>query len=608
MATNTNSVEYTGINLQYIDTEAGMNLTEILSNINTAINDMNPAPDYSGYNLYCLRPTYTITNTQQFAESISDYVCTFHDDFDTFVGTTYANDQNVLTTAIEGLQEPELTYAPFSITTADLIGTVYTKLFTGFNTLGFNTVTSTLDPYTANWATLSITPSHSIVTTWNNVIAYLDNLADDVADKQDELPTFDNSSNCLGGTGTDTIVETVDLITTYICLLPEFDAGDITWGGVSTQTDLQDTVQAIINSISSLLTNAVVAAGDSSLTLSAVGTTYQGKKLVVNQAWSGLYKVMTDSSDSAPGFLEDKIESSDNSITITPAASPGDPIDITIANPPDYKIKVNTNDTNPDYIAAKIPSTSGTWGLGLTSATSTDSLQLLLTVIMNNPTVFATNFFDLVETSPELLARFCQIKDMCNGCICDVVTDFIVSIDTETGVFTMTWVAGPNNDYQIAKYRQQGAANWVSNVNITPTNPLADDATTVDVKNLLTNTVYEFQVDSICSDVAHSSIYESIIYEEPVLSTGVVGGVISVTQDPLPTIEIVDYRLKNNNDTVLQNASVTGSNPSHSFTSVSAGTYKVDWRFGTTINGVMLYSTDPSQEGAWYQETGIVVS
>jgi hypothetical protein len=83
----------------------------------------------------------------------------------------------------------------------------------------------------------------------------------------------------------------------------------------------------------------------------------------------------------------------------------------------------------------------------------------------------------------------------------------------------------------------------------------------------------------------------------------VVAGVISIAQNPLPTIDNVFYRLKNAGMTVIQNVTATGLNPIASFTAVASGNYHVEFRYGTLVNGVTIYSDDVSQLNAWCTAT-----
>ena len=67
-------VTYTGVATTTVPILPNQNLQTILQNIDISIAAHNTAPDYSGYNLYCVKQTDGIThptNTQNFAEGIS---------------------------------------------------------------------------------------------------------------------------------------------------------------------------------------------------------------------------------------------------------------------------------------------------------------------------------------------------------------------------------------------------------------------------------------------------------------------------------------------------------------------------------------------------------
>lgn len=605
-------VIYTGVSLPYINVVStdNDNLQVILGKINTAINASSAAPNYSGYNLYCITQTDGSThptNTQNFAEGISKIVCDNKDEYDTFVGTQYIADQLVLTTAIEGLQEPALTYVPFGITSADLIGTVYTKMFTGFNTFGFNTLTSTTDPYTASWGTLSITPSHSVITTWNNVITYLSTMASTVAGKQATLATYDNTANCLAGGATDSITTTMTAVISYLCDLPEFDVSSITFGGVTPGSDLETTVQEIIDSTNYLLTNAVVAVG-TGLLLTSVSGTYDGKSIAIDPTYSGLFKVKVSSDDTTGNYVENKIVAG-TGISVT-TLSPGgnETFQITNSLPATGKVFVNEDDPTENYLVEKIPNAyNAEWGIGVAPTVSTDDTQLLITPFLNPDVAFAA-MMAYISNTPALFSQFQALVNQTDGGACTAPTSLSVVINVAD--FDLTWTASGTADSQNVKYREKGSVNWLLTPNIDAANPQTDSATTATVENLNVNTIYEFAVDSVCAGggLGTSNVYEMVLYDCATLVDEVTSQVISVTQNPLATIDTIDYRLVNAGLVVIQSATVSAQEPSHTFTAVSAGTYTVDWRYNATVNGVTLSSDDVSQLGAWCSSGSIVVS
>lgn len=576
---------YTGTNTTNVPITANQNLETILQHIDTAIGTSNSAPNYTSFNLHCLRPTYTITNTQQFAESITDFLCTFSANYTTFSGTTYPAAISTITTAINGLQDPALTYSPFSITNTDGIQTVYSKMFTGFTA-----ISTSIDPYTANWSTLSITPSHSVVTTWNNVISYVSGLATTVAGKQAALGTFDNSSNCLAGGATDSISTTVNLLRSYICTLTGYSSGSITWGCVSSSDTLTGALNNIISTLSSVATNYLsnVGTGLIRTTAGACG----GYVASVDTTWNGLYQVMVDDADSSPDYLVNKIESTDSSITIS---NTGTALNLSVATSPNSnKLKVNSGDTSPDYLANKVIAGSGSWGIGLNISVVNNQLALSPNVISN--TSMIQSFISAVADDPDLLSAFgVLVSQAINSNTCAAPTALSVTITS--GVPTLSWTPGDGSVEQITRWRQRGSTDWRNDLWTTP-NPLSNEVTSNVFNIPATNTVFQLSVLNNCSTGSGaSSIFETIVFACQTVISSVSSGVITVTQSPLPFVDNIYYELYEGSSS-KQTVVATGISPTVSFASVSSGSYVVKWYYASTINGVTLNSTDSSQLNA----------
>lgn len=606
------TVTYSGVSLPYISVTAGMNLQTILQNINTAINNSSSAPDYSGYNLYCVTQTDGTshpTNTQNFSEGISKILCALQTAYNTFTTTTYTTAISTLTTSINGILSPALTYVPFAITSADSLATVYSKLFSGFNSFGFNTSTSTFDPFTSNWSTLSISPSHSTITTWNNVIAYLSTLTTTVSGKQASIGTFNNSGNCLstiGGTSADSLTTTIGLLTTFTCSLSSsaFNAGSITWGCVSSQSNLQNSIQALVSSISSVINNYVAGAG-TGLAISTIGSCL-GKSLAIDTTYTQLYKVMLSSDAyTNAGFLNNKVTSSDSSITI---AISGNLLNFTVTTPVDHKVMVNSSDPTPGYLIDKIPSLAGNWGLSIIIGPSSNNTQLILTPSVTNPSLFVQNLISTISEDSALLSQWCNLMATCSACTCNSATD--LSVVVSGAAFDATWTAGSGVATQTFQYRIKTTGTWVSNTGINPSNPMSGSNQTATITGLSSNTVYQFQVLSNCcgTTTAISNTEEGIIYAKVNLTTGVASGVISGSQTTMSSVQIVEFNLYNiNTSTIIQTVNATGTNPTVAFTSVGSGAYSIKYRYGTMINSSLLYSDDPSQSGALYATGTITV-
>lgn len=608
MALDTKNVQYNGVNTDNIPMQKGQALELILQNIDTSINTHNTAPNYSTYNLgpyfgYTVTETDGVThptNTQNFAEGISKILGKTQSDLYTFTGTTYVTNQGVLTTAINGLQLPSLTYAPFSITNGMTVTQVWNASFTGFTA-----ILAALNPSGGNWGTLSITPPTTVTTGFNSLIAYLSTLTTTVSGKQATIATINNSANVLtgsGGTSTDTVRTTATLLTTYVTTLPTFSSGSITWGCVSSASGLQNTMQSAINSISSLITNTVVAAG-TGLSIATVGSCL-GKSLAINPAYTQLYKVMvTGDAYTDANVLDQKITSGDGSITLSVT---GNKLDLSVTTPATNKVKINASDSTANYLANKIPSSSGTWGLAIISQASGDNSTLVLTPQVNNGNLLAQNLMSLIQDDPTLLIQFSNLVASSQNVPGAGITDLVV---TKTGsTFVYTWTAQSGNSQQ-AKHRPRSSNLWYTN-DLSPADPLSAVAVTTTQSSVPINDPQQFQVDTVYNTgLIGSNIYECIKYTCQADTHGHVGGVINISQSAMTTIDIIEYRLILNAGSVLQQTIITdGNNPAVAFNSVGAGTYHVEWRYGTLINGATLYSDDASQLNAMCSSSNIVIT
>ena len=620
MAYDSSLVVYNSVPLTTINVTPGMDLQTALQNINIAV-ATTITPNYALFN-YGPYSGFTIQNTsggpittlQQFVEGISKTVCVVENDLYTFTLTTYPANQAILSSTISALQVPGLAYTysagglSISIANTDDQLTILTKLA---NAIG-DTGDILAEPGNA-WSLLPITPDPTnIYDAFNELINYNITQNSVIAGKEASIGTFNNSINCLstiGGTSTDTAGETIDLLTQYTCALDKFDAASInlTVSCLTAQADLQDWIQQLVNIADTNAASAYVAV-DSSMTVTSLGAC-SGNRIGVNPAWTGLRNVAASIQDTTPGDLTDKLAAGANVsfTTLNPGAN--EQIEISVPLPTLNKVAVNSLDATPDYLAAKITPAYGNWGLSTSVLTSTNNDQLVISTVVTDPFTLAQNLINYISTDPVLLAAFCALKTQCDGCQCLAATAFTVTVDLINTEFDLFWAAGTSlGETQTVTYREQGATAWISSANITAPNPQVYTTTSAVVANLNTNTVYEFQIVSNCgTGPNYSAIVTGIIYSQQTLTDGVNTGVISVNQASMPTVDIIEYTLVDSVLTPIETVSATGTNPVGVFTAQASGTYYVQYRYGTLINGVTLYSDDPSQAGIFYQSSGILI-
>lgn len=418
---NANSIIYTGLRLNNIDVDPNTALDDILELIDTAIGSgAGSSPNYSGYNLYCIVQTDGSThptNTQNFAEGISKIVCQLSTDFEDFVDNTYTDAITELTDGLNTIQLPELTYSPFSIVDTDTYIQVWNKSFTGFTA-----IINSIKPNSANWSDLGISTPTSIVAAFNSLIAYEETQDTETATKQDSLGTFDTSS--IGGTTGVAPITTINALISYAAALPEYDSSNITFDCITPGGDLESDIQSIINKVELIAEDALMDV-DTGLTKTQVSSC-NGYSVGIDDTWEGLYKVAVDQTDAAAGdggFLEDKIESTDSTVTIT---NTGSTLNLSVpASASVNKVKVNSGAT-AQFLVDALPSTGGDWGIYLTATVSGN--QLLLSPTVNNPSLFAMNLLAVISQDEDLKVQFCSLINSCSTCSCSPATDLTLSI------------------------------------------------------------------------------------------------------------------------------------------------------------------------------------
>lgn len=624
MAYDSSLVVYNSVTLSTINVTPGMDLQTALQNINTAV-ATTITPNYALFN-YGPYSGYTILNTsggpittlQQFVEGISKTVCVVQDNLYTFTGTIYPANQLILSSAITALQVPGLAYShtaggvTITIANTDNQLQVLTKLANGIGD-----ISDVLAAPGNAWSLISITPDPTnIYDAFNSLINYNVTQNSAIAGKEPSIGTFNNSINCLvsvGGTSADSAGDTIDLLRQYVCALDKFDATSVNnnVSCLTPQSDLQDWIQQLATIADYNAANGFNGLDNSMTSTSIVPCS--GLIIGVDPTWTGLRNVAASVQDTTPGDLTDKLAAGTgiSFTTLNPGAN--EQIEINVVLPTLNKVAVNSLDATPDYLAAKMAPAYGNWGLSTSIVTSTNNDQLVISTVVTDPFVLAQNLINYISTDPVLLAAFCALKTQCDGCQCLAATAFTVTADLLNTEFNLSWAAGTSlGETQTVAYRESGTTTWITNANITAANPQTYTTTSAVVSGLNTNTVYEFQIVSNCgTGPNYSAIVTGIIYAQQTLTDGVNAGVISVNQAPMPSVDVIEYTLTDQNYVPIQNVSATGINPVAVFPqsngSYPSGNYYVQFRYGTLINGVTLYSDDPSQHGSVYTYGPITV-
>ena len=611
---------YTGIATPYIPIAAGQNLQTILQNIDTAINTHNTAPNYTDYILgpwgtgnYTVVKTNggQVLTTQDFAEGVSKILGVFQSAFYTFRDTTYAANQATISAAITGLQAVAgVNYShsgggiTYTIPTTPTITQIMASA-NGVNpTIGL--ILDKLNSPGTNWISSGISGSQptTLTAAFNTLNTYImGTITSAIAGKQAQIGNYNNSANCLtalAGTSHDNIFTTVTLLRQYTCSLPTYDATSITGGVIIPGTTLEDSIQSIANVLSDVATNAATTPG-AGITLTPAG--YNGQIVALDLTTPDLYRVAINSTGAGLGninYLEDAIipgtgigfdNIADNQLIVNNTL------------PETYKIKINSYDTLPDYIATKIaPYSVSDWGIFISTQVINSNGQLQITASLDNPTLFFTRGFQYVLESPTLKAMLCNLVASCDisgACAAPVWISWAVS------GFNLGFQWTPNGvTPQNFKYRHRGSTVWLLSPNLSLANPLGSAVVAVTLLAPNVNIVYENVIEAVCTvGTSPSPIMEAVIYAPPMVYPVGGVGVISCSVDPIPTADTVDIRFKRHGtgtvqSTIQSTSGLPASNPTVVGVTISnLYYYDVEIRINSTVNGVTLSSDIASQMG-----------
>lgn len=408
---DTACIVYTGPNLTCIQADTNTCLELILQKIDAQVCAITG--DYSGFNLGCLRTSYTIDTEQQFAEAISAFVCQLRSDFDVFSTDTFNSSISSLQDQIDTLNFPAITScAEIGIVDSDSLFDVLDKL----SISQCATIGSISDISTANWSQCYtvITPPTTLLEAFNVVLSQI--CQTKALAGTGSLPTFDNTGSCLPApvTNNDSLVTTVNKIKTKLCQVPTFDAANLTsstcvsFSGGSSLEDVIDAQNAAIDAVSQEAVRAI----SSAFTLTAIDALQPclGMELGLNTSVVDR-RVALNNADLTPGTLFDKVAAGTNVTLDFGIINTGKlTISATGGVPADEKVKATASDPSAGFLDTKL---TGDTNGGVTISVTASTPSLLTIAPSVDFVALINSIFDELEDNEELRARFCAIKDMC---------------------------------------------------------------------------------------------------------------------------------------------------------------------------------------------------
>lgn len=369
--------------------------------------------DYSTYNTFCLSP---ISTQKQFVESISNFVCTLQTNFTTFTGTTFPAYQASVTAAINGVNNPGVTCTVASVTPSDNLPTILNKYCTILTNMSTNLALAGV-----TWSSCyTVSPIPATLSDAFNVIIGQICLLKSQVSAAAVLPIFNNTSNCLGGSSTDTLVTTIGLITTRLCNTGIIDNSAISWGCVTAPTgnqNLQDAIQNIVTQLNTV-SRATPFQWSADFTVTNVdsGNTCLGKHIALATPSTQDRFVAATTSDSSPGTLQAKVTAGTN-ITLDFITTPGQMIINSTGGvgTGDHKVLIDGTDTTADYIGNKTISNPAILGVTVipTIDMSTPANHKLALGVNIDPVTLFTALLQAVGTDAGLKTLFCSVVASC---------------------------------------------------------------------------------------------------------------------------------------------------------------------------------------------------
>lgn len=334
--------------------------------------------DYSTYNMNCLNTWYgsTISTQAEFVDAITGYACEIATNLSTFINTTYPTDQTSIDDRLVAVEVPEITCTSASVVDTDDLQTVLSKYCTKFDEID-----SAIDISGITWnSCLTVVGSPATIK------ASFQLLADQICDVYDLigaggiLPTFNNSLSCISGTSDDTLVETIELIKTRLCLTPTYDFDAITWGCWGTQpADFQEFISKTVSYLNALNDQKVeFDSGDFTLAYVDPMNPCLGQVVSLATPINSDRFVASNASDTSPSTLVDKLTSS-GSISLDDSSNTDISVDITDKDYGDITVSSSGNTWTIDNDAvtfAKMQNVNTSSILGRSTSGSGDIEQL----------------------------------------------------------------------------------------------------------------------------------------------------------------------------------------------------------------------------------------
>lgn len=404
-------IAYTGPNLSCSGIETNDSLETVIQKIDEQI--CSVTGDYSSYQFNCLIDWWgeSIATESEFVDAITSYTCEITENLESFTGVDFPAYQSSVQARFTSIEGPGITCTAAGVTTADSLETILSKYCTAFGDFD-----SSISLVGVDWdqCFTVTTPPTTIAEAFSLVIDQICQVESAGA----SLPTFNNSANCLAGTSTDSLETTVDAIITRLCDTDTFDASALTFGCVSTETNLQDTVQSVITEVSGLMQVKPTFSSDFVVVATDGGDPCAGVTVSLATPINQDRLVAVDGSDSSPGTLITKLTAG-SGITLT---NNGTNLQISSSGTTDtFEVKAASDGSDTEgFLEDKL---NGGTATGITITTSYNSSTEQIDIVPSiNPATLFTYLLEQLDGDSELYDLFCSKIANCPS-PCDAPTD-----------------------------------------------------------------------------------------------------------------------------------------------------------------------------------------
>jgi hypothetical protein len=403
----TSCVYYGGPNLNCLGVETCDDLDVVLSKIDEKVCAVTG--DYSLYNKFCLDDVTPITNEQEFVEAISEQFCSLKTNTESFLNTAFPDYQTVVDNRFDAIETPGIICSVASVVGTDSLNTILTKYCTLLSEIKSN-----LDVSGVDWGQCFIvsgtptTLSQAFDLVIDQICAVKASIGSSVV-----LPTFNNVGSCLPAplTTTDSLEDTVNKIKTKLCTLPTFDNNAVSWGCITSSSSLQGAVQSIINKLSFLSQNSVVAVSSDFTLVPVNGSDVcQGYQLTLAAGITDR-KFSLNSGDATSGFFLDKVEAGTN-VAFDTVSVPGK---VVINSPAgaDENVRAFTGDPTTGFLIDKLEGAVDiAAGLTINVSANPTTNKVSIIPIMDMAT-FISSQLQFIQSNDTLRSVFCNLVASC---------------------------------------------------------------------------------------------------------------------------------------------------------------------------------------------------